>query len=253
MRLSPRLALIALAVLPIAALGPAASAADLPVLNDAITAGVVRGNDGFGTGTVLVPSNGYVTYLVEADPSLAGRAVEIWTRTRLTDWTRTTTRSFGSDGTARYFARVAQWTAFWAKLPDEVTTQASVSHGRNATVSTDGSTRIRLWCDDFATEEGQASVLVARAVGARVGSLVRVTLCSNASTGFSWSAAAVSSSQLGLVGSSYSAGPFAIGSAGAETWTFRVTGRGTGYAVLEYSRPWAGGEKAVWLLVLRVN
>ena len=96
-------------------------------------------------------------------------------------------------------------------------------------------------------------MLVARAVGARVGSLVRVTLCSNASTGFSWSAAAVSSPQLGLIGSSYSAGPFAIGAAGAETWTFRVTGRGTGYAVLEYSRPWDGGEKAVWLLVLRVN
>lgn len=253
MRLPPRVTVITLAVLPLLALGPAVSAADLPVMNDWITAGVVRGSEGLGTSTVMVPSGGYVTYLVQGEVTMSERPLEIWTRTRATDWARVTTRTFGPDGAVRYHARISEWTAFQGRIPGDVTTAGTATHGRIATVATDGSTRIRLWCDDFTAQADQSSVLVSRAVGARIGSLVRVTVCSNASTGFSWSAAAVSSPQLALVGSTYRAGPSAIGSAGAETWTFRVTGLGTGYAVLEYSRPWEGGEKAIWLLVLRVN
>lgn len=246
-------ALLPLVVLLVVGLAPAALAADLPTMSDAITAGVVRRSDGFGTSTVMVPSGGYVTYLVQGESTMSGRPLEIWTRTRATDWARVTTRTFGTDGAVRYHARISEWTGFQGRIPADVTTAGAATHGRIATVSTDGSTTIRLWCDDFAAPSDQSGVLVSRAVGARVGSLVRVTLCSNASTGFSWSAAAVSSSQLALVGSTFRAGPFAIGSAGAETWTFRVTGGGTGYAVLAYSRPWEGGEKAIWLLVLRVN
>ena len=252
MRMPVRLALIALAVLPMVALGPAAAAADLPILEDAITAGVVRGSDGFGTNSVVVPSNGYVTYLVQGEPTLAGRALEIWTRTRTTDWARVTSRTFGSDGAARYHARVTEWTAFQGRIPGDVTTAGPGAHGRIATVSADGSTRIRVDCVEVTTDD-PGTVLISRAVGAPVGSLVRVTLCSNASTGFSWTPSVVSSGQLAVAGHSSAAGGSIPGAAGTETWTFRVTARGTGYAVLEYSRPWTGGEKAIWLLELRVN
>lgn len=223
-----------------------------PVLADSVTAGVVRTNDGFGTSTVLVPSGDYATYLVKAAPALAGRDVEIWTRTRGTDWQLTTTRVLGPDGSARYFSRVSEWTAFWAKLPADGAASGAVSHGRNATISSDGRSLIRLWCDDFVAAEPGSSVLLNRVVGAPVNSLVSVMLCSNASTGYSWSAATISSAHLVLVSHRYSAGPFAIGSAGAETWTFRVSARGQGHAVLSYGQPWEGGDKGVWSLVVTV-
>lgn len=224
-----------------------------PGLADSITAGVVRTSEGFGSATVLVPSGGHVTYLVAAAPAMAGRTVEIWTRTRTTDWAAVTTRTLAADGTARYFARVAEWTGFWAKLPGEAGAgPVAVSHGRSATTSVDGSTRIRVWCEDF-DAGAPGSVLVTRALAAPVGSLVTVTVCSNASTGYSWGEAAVSSGALTLVGHRAIPGPSAIGAAGSEAWTYRVTGRGAGHAVLAYSQPWTGGEKAAWLLVLRVN
>lgn len=224
-----------------------------PVLADSITVGVVRTSEGFGTSTVLVPSGGYVTYLVEAYPALAGRRLEIWTRTRATDWQLTTARMLGPDGSARYFARVSEWTAFLAKLPADGSTPGAVSHGRNATVSADGGSLIRLWCDDFVAPEPGSSVLLTRVVNAQVDSLISVMLCSNASTGYSWTAATVSSAHLDLVSHRYSPGPFAIGSAGAETWTFRVSARGEGHAVLSYGQPWEGGDKGVWSLVLTVT
>ena len=218
------------------------TAAD-PVLADSITVGVVRTSEGFGTSTALVPSGGYVTYLVEASPALAGRRLEVWTRTRSTDWRLTTTRMLGPDGRARYFARISEWTAFWAKLPADGATPGAASHGRNAAVSPDGGSLIRLWCDDFVAAEPGSSVLLTRAVNAPVNSQVSVMLCSNASTGYAWSAATISSAHLVLVSHRYSPGPFAIGSAGAETWTFRVSARGEGHAVLSYGQPWNGGDK----------
>lgn len=243
-------ALLTLAASVAAADDPAAT--DLPVLRDAITAGVVRTGEGFGTATVIVPRNGYVTYLVAGDPTLSGRPLEIWTRTRTGEWALATTRTFGPDGVARTFARITEWTAFQGRIPGDVTSAGVGAHGRIATVSADGSTRIRVDCVDVTTED-PGTLLVSRAVGAPIGGLVRVTLCSNPSTGFSWTPSVLSSGQLATAGHSTSPGPAIPGAAGSETWTFRVTGRGTGYAVLEYSRPWEGGEKAVWLFVLRVN
>jgi predicted secreted protein len=247
-----RSAIGVLAVALLLALMPAsAGAAESPAITDAITAGVVRTADGFGTSTVIVPSGGYVTYLVRGPASLAGQTVEIWTRARNTDWAPATTRVFDADGVAHYFARVTAWTGFVARYPQDAATIAS-THGRIATVSADGSTRIRVECADFASEQPGA-VLVSRAVGATLGGLVRITLCSNASTGFSWAPSVVSSGQLTTAGHSASSGGAIPGAAGTETWSFRVRDHGTGYAVLEYSRPWDGGEKGAWLFVLRVN
>jgi len=235
MRLHMHLALTLLAALSIAIVGPAAAAADLPVLDDAITAGVVRGTDGFGTSSVVVPPGGSVTYLVQGEPRMAGRPLEIWTQTRTTDWTRVTARTFDDEGAARYHTRISEWTAFQGRIPGDVTTAGAGTHGRIATVSGDGSTRIRVGCVDFTTED-PGTLLVSRAVGAPVGSLVRVTLCSNASTGFGWTPSVVSSEQLVAAGHSSATGGPIPGAAGTERWSFRVTARGTGYAVLEYSR-----------------
>jgi predicted secreted protein len=243
--------LVTAAVLCLVLLPSGAAAAEPPTISDAITAGVVRTGDGFGTSTVIVPSGGYVTSLVRAPAALAGQTVEIWTRTRTSDWAPTTSRLFDADGVARYFARISEWTGFVARYPVGGPATAR-SHGRAATVSADGSTTIRLSCDAF-DATGAGSVLVERSIGARVGSLVTVVLCSNGSTGFSWATSAASSEQLTLVRHRVIPGPSIPGAPGAEAFTYRVVGRGTGYTVLEYSRPWEGGEKAAWLFVLRVN
>jgi predicted secreted protein len=243
---------VALFIALVAAGGASAAAPALGserVLRDAIAPGVVRGIDGFGTATVLVPANGYVTYLVQADPALAGRRLEIWANNG-EGWRYVTARQVAGDGTVHYFARVSAAIGLWAKLPGDATTPDAVSHGRRAATSDEATTLIRVWCDDFAPGRPDAGGLVQRAVGARPGSLVTVVLCSNGSTGFSWAAAAIDSAHLRLVSHAYHAGPMAIGAAGAETWTFRVLAGGVGHAVLTYDRPWEGGEKATWLFVL---
>jgi hypothetical protein len=98
------------------------------VLTDAIAPGVNRGASGFGTKSVVVRRGGYVTFLIKADPALAGKTMEIWRRQRTGAWVLVTTRLVAADGTVHYYARVSAWTAFWAKL------DGATSHGRIATV-----------------------------------------------------------------------------------------------------------------------
>jgi hypothetical protein len=100
----------------------------LPVLRDSIAAGVNRGNTGFTTGSVILAEPGYVTFLAQLDPSFAGRAVQIWRRSRTGDWTLVTSRLVAADGTVHYFLRIGTWTGFWAKL------DGGASHGRIGTV-----------------------------------------------------------------------------------------------------------------------
>ncbi len=99
-----------------------------PVLTDGIAPGLDRGTSGFGTGSVSLAKPGYVTYLVQLDPSFAGQAVTIWTRTRAGAWTAVTTRLVGADGTVHYYLRINAWTGFWAML------DGAASHGRIGTV-----------------------------------------------------------------------------------------------------------------------
>ena len=99
-----------------------------PVLTDSIGPGVNRGSSGFGTASVVLPTRGYVTYLVRLDSSLVGQAVEIWTRTKSGAWVKTTSRLVAADGTVHYYRKISTWTGFWAKLAD------GASHGRIGTV-----------------------------------------------------------------------------------------------------------------------
>jgi predicted outer membrane repeat protein len=99
-----------------------------PVMTDSIAPGVNRGSSGFGTSSVILPTQGYVTFLVRLDPTLAGQTVELWTRTKTGAWLLTTSRLVATDGTVHYYRRINAWTGFWAKLA------GGASHGRIGTV-----------------------------------------------------------------------------------------------------------------------
>jgi len=110
------------------------SGSQLPVtITDAIATGVNRGTSGFGTKSVVVPPNGYVTVLGLTNPSLAGSVVQIWVKSKTVGWHRLTSRIVASDGTVHYYARVNGWTAYWIKFAGNSTYAAASSHGRIAT------------------------------------------------------------------------------------------------------------------------
>jgi hypothetical protein len=99
-----------------------------PILIDVIARGVNRGTVGFTTTTVVLAKPGYITYLVRLAPSFAGRAVQIWRRSKMGTWTPLTTRLVAADGTVHFFLRIGTWTGLWAKL------DGGATHGRVGTV-----------------------------------------------------------------------------------------------------------------------
>jgi predicted secreted protein len=232
--------------------GPAAAANDL---TDGIAPGVVDDGGDFSTYSVVVPRNAYVTYLAKGDGSLAGTPVEIWTNTGA-GWAKATTRTFTSDGSVRYVARITAKISFQARIPG---TPGGSAHGRSATTwaaAADHRTKITAGCGDF--EVGDSNVLVTRTAAVKSGTVLVVTLCSNASTGLSWQEAAIDSAHVRVLGHTYAeprqtGGTPIAGADGTETWTFLVTGRGEGRAVLAYSQPFAGGIKAAWIFVLETR
>jgi hypothetical protein len=100
---------------------------------DGIAQGVNRGTRGFGTKSIVVAPDAYVTVLGRTSPNLAGSIVEIWVRSATGDWHRLTSRRVAADGTVRCFARVNGWTGFWLRFPGDSTHAAADSHGRIAT------------------------------------------------------------------------------------------------------------------------
>ena len=253
----PRLFAFALALGLVLALLPftaATVAAANPVLTDSIAPGVIpTGTDGFGSSTVQVKENGYVTYLVRTSPNLAGRSLDIYVNSG-GDWAKATNRIIGADGTARYHARVAGRTGFWAKLPAQGSTPEFASHGRSAAVSKDGRTIITMSCDDFAPTGSSTRVVINRRAQAALSTTVMVVICSNASTGFSWTTVAVDPAHIKQVGHTiHGSSSQPPGAPGTERWSYRLTTTGTGRVTLTYSQPWTGGEKAAWTLMLTVQ
>jgi len=102
-------------------------------LVDLIAAGVNHGTTGFGTASLVVPANSYITFLVITSPNLSGSSMQIWTKTKTTDWRLTTSRTVESNGTVHYFARVNGWTAYQARFAGDATHAPAGSHGRIAT------------------------------------------------------------------------------------------------------------------------
>ncbi|MBC8476991.1 MAG: DUF4382 domain-containing protein [Dehalococcoidia bacterium] len=108
-------------------------------------------------------------------------------------------------------------------------------------------------CDELSSENHTS-----REAEVSVSGLLKVTLCSNPTTGFQWSETANISDTaiLEQVSHKYvppqSAQPQA-GASGQEVWVFRALEAGTTTVYMEYSRPWQGGEKGVWTFELTVT
>src|SRR4051794_30205289 len=84
------------------AAGAASATPAVQTLTDGIAPGVNATTSGFGTATAIAPAGYYVTYLVQSDPSLAGKAIEIWTRGAGSDWSRLTVRTADARGNVNY-------------------------------------------------------------------------------------------------------------------------------------------------------
>ena len=108
-------------------------------------------------------------------------------------------------------------------------------------------------CDDFSEVQS-----ISQEAQVPVGGLLVMTLCSNPTTGFKWESAEISD-QTVLKETSHKfasleedKAPSRVGTAGAEVWTFRALKAGNSTISVAYSRPWEGGEKAVWTYDLYV-
>lgn len=102
-------------------------------LTDGIAPGLNTGTTGFGTRSLVVPRGNYVTVLGRTDPNLAGALVEVWVKSKTTDWHRLTLRLVATDGTVHYFTRVNGWTGYWLRFAGDATHAPAKSHGRIAT------------------------------------------------------------------------------------------------------------------------
>jgi inhibitor of cysteine peptidase len=109
-------------------------------------------------------------------------------------------------------------------------------------ISRDGSVVVN--CNAF-----QQQVKYASSVSMAADGTLTVTLCSNASTGFSWSenAQITDATVLQQKDHKYNAPQNSMpGAAGNETWTFKALKKGATRLSFEYSQPWAGGTKGTW-------
>ena len=113
-------------------------------------------------------------------------------------------------------------------------------------------TEVSFSCNDF-TEQQQD---LGAGVTVSPGETVTVTLCSNASTGFSWDETAKidDTNILKQTGHRFISPEKEMpGAAGQQEWTFEALEPGAATAYMEYSRPWEGGEKGVWTFTLTVE
>lgn len=111
---------------------------------------------------------------------------------------------------------------------------------------------VTVTCDQFSK---QANIV--QDISVKMGNSVKLTLCSNPTTGFQWSEKAQIGDPQVLQQKSYKfeapASTGMVGAPGNAVWTFEAMGPGTSTVYLEYSRNWQGGEKAVQTFKLNVT
>jgi inhibitor of cysteine peptidase len=105
-------------------------------------------------------------------------------------------------------------------------------------------------CDAF--ESGTATTA---SVDAPVGSAVVLTVCSNASTGFTWTAASSSDPAVAVPGEWVSVAPAEPmpGAPGSQVLTIAADSAGSAVISASYDQPWEGGDTGAWTLELTVN
>jgi len=115
---------------------------------------------------------------------------------------------------------------------------------------------VEVSCDEFASANHTS-----RELEVDDGSLFMVILCSNQTTGFQWSETANISDTTVLEQVSHEYIPpqsgqsSQVGASGQEVWVFRALKEdlNPNTIYMEYSRPWQGGEQAVWTFELIVT
>jgi len=104
---------------------------------------------------------------------------------------------------------------------------------------------LQLSYDDFTQNKNQTHNIS----GVHIGDVIKITLPSNATTGFRWGLAGISSvTVLAQDGESEYVLPesTALGAGGQEIWSFKALNRGTSTISLAYSQSWEGGTKSAW-------
>ena len=106
-------------------------------------------------------------------------------------------------------------------------------------------------------DELMANKNVHREIRVPDGGVITVTLGSNPTTGFSWGETAkiANPAVLEQTSSQFVApeGKGIVGAPGNQVWTFKALQKGTTTVGMEYSQPWAGGEKAAWTFQLSLT
>ena len=108
-------------------------------------------------------------------------------------------------------------------------------------------------CDQFGAQKS-----ITQTTEVAVGDQVKVTLCSNPTTGFSWQEPEISdTAAVSLAGKSFgapaSASPSLVGAAGTDSITLKAIAKGTSTVVLRYGQPWVGGTSGEWTYTLKVT
>lgn len=111
-------------------------------------------------------------------------------------------------------------------------------------------------CDEFAAQAPPATVSGGQ-VDLRVGDTFTVSLCSNPSTGYSWSEEiTLDADVVKLVDRTFEAGadasPPVVGAPGREQLTFEAIGAGVTTIVMTYARPWETTVPPEWTFELQV-
>lgn len=110
---------------------------------------------------------------------------------------------------------------------------------------------VNVECDELTQQKH-----VSRQIDVCPGYTVTVYLCSNPSTGFSWSESAVISDQsvIRQISHEFIAPEEPIlGAPGKEKWFFKTSEEGTSTITMEYSRPGEDGEMQEWTFTLTVT
>jgi predicted secreted protein len=110
---------------------------------------------------------------------------------------------------------------------------------------------IKLSCDDFNNNNN-----ITKQISVNAGGTFKVTLCSNATTGYKWSENAVigDSAVVEQVSQKFIEPTSGLmGAPGEQEWVFRGLKAGTTTISMDYSRDWEGGEKGTWTFKLNVT
>jgi predicted secreted protein len=108
-------------------------------------------------------------------------------------------------------------------------------------------------CDEFGAQKS-----ISQTAEMSVGDEVKITLCSNPSTGFSWQEPEISDAAAVSLADKTFGAPVAgsgqvVGAAGTDYVTLKATAKGTSTVVLRYSQPWVGGTSSEWTYTLTVT